>query len=81
MPLDTPFAEYLKAFHSVGDNTFPNREMKIILRIRGPDLQPCAIHLRSSINETTCAVRRLSRVLGDLTGTRQVCLPIGGEDG
>ena len=81
MPLDAPFAEYLKAFHSVRDNTFPNREAKIILRIRGPDLQSCAIHLRSSINETTCAVRRLSRVLGDLTGTRQVCLPIGGEDG
>ena len=81
MPLDTPFAEYLKAFHSVRDNTIPNRAAKIILRIRGPDLQSRAIHLRSSINETTCAVRRLSRALGNLTGTGQVCLPIGGEDG
>ena len=81
MPLDTPFAEYLKAFHSVGDNTFPNREMKIILRIRGPDLQSCAIHMCSSIGEIVCAVRRLSRVLGHLTGSGQVCLPIGGEDG
>lgn len=81
MPPDTPFAEYLEAFHSVRDNTIPNRAAKIILRIRGPDLQSRAIHLRSSINETTCAVRRLSRVLGDLAGTGQVCLPIGGEDG
>lgn len=81
MPLDTPFAEYPKAFHSVRDNIFPNREVKIILRIRGPDLQPCAIHLRSSIDEITCAVCRLSRALGDLTGTGHVCLPIGGEDG
>ena len=81
MPLDTPFSEYLKAFHSIRDNTFPNREVKIILRIRGPDLQSCAIHLRSSIGEMTCAARRLSRALGNLTGTGQVCLPIGGEDG
>ena len=81
MPLDTPFAEYPKAFHSVRDNTFPNREAKIILRIRGPDLQSCAIHLRSSIGEMTGAARRLSRALGNLTGTGQVCLPIGGEDG
>ena len=81
MPLDAPFAEYLKAFHSVGDNTFPNREMKIILRIRGPDLQSCAIHLRSSIGEITCTACRRSRALGHLTGTGQVCLPIGGEVG
>ena len=81
MPLDNPFSEYLKAFHSIRDNTFPNREVKIILRIRGPDLQSCAIHLRSSIGEMTCAARRLSRALGNLTGTGQVCLPIGGEDG
>ena len=81
MPLDAPFAEYLKAFHSIGDNAIPNRSAKIILRIRGPDLQSCAIHLRSSIGEMTCAARRLSRALGNLTGTGQVCLPIGGEDG
>ena len=81
MPLDAPFAEYLKAFHSVRDNTIPNRAAKIILRIRGPDLQSCAIHLRSSIGEMTCAARRLSRALGTVTGTGQVCLPIGGEDG
>lgn len=81
MPLDAPFAEYLKAFHSIGDNAIPNRAAKIILRIRGPDLQSCAIHLRSSIGEMTCAARRLSRALGNLTGTGQVCLPIGGEDG
>lgn len=81
MPLDAPFAECLKAFHSIGDNAIPNREAKIILRIRGPDLQSCAIHLRSSIGEMTCAARRLSRALGNLTGTGQVCLPIGGEDG
>ena len=81
MPLDAPFAEYLKAFHSIGDNAIPNRAAKIILRIRGPDLQSCAIHLRSSIGEIVCAVRRLSRALGDLTGTGQVCLPIGGEGG
>ena len=81
MPLDAPFAEYLKAFHSIGDNAIPNRAAKIILRIRGPDLQSCAIHLRSSIGEIVCAERRLSRVLGNLTGTGQVCLPIGGEDG
>ena len=81
MPLDAPFAEYLKAFHSIGDNAIPNRAAKIILRIRGPDLQSCAIHLRSSIGEMTCAARRLSRALGNLTGTWQVCLPIGGEDG
>ena len=81
MPLDTPFAEHLKAFHPVRDNAFPNRKVKIILRIRGPDLQSCAIHLRSSIGEMTCAARRLSRALGNLTGTGQVCLPIGGEDG
>ena len=81
MPLDTPFAEYLKAFHSVGDNTFPNREMKIILHIRGPDLQPCTIHLRSSVGEITCTACRLSRALGDLTGIGQICLPIGGEVG
>lgn len=81
MPLDTPFAEYPKAFHSVRDNTFPNREVKIILRIRGPDLQFCAIHLRSSIGEIVCAERRLSRVLENLTGTGQICLPIGGENG
>ena len=81
MPLDAPLAEHLKAFHSIRDNTFPNREVKIILRSRGPDLQPCAIHLRSSIGEIVCAERRLSRVLGNLTGTRQVFLPIGGEDG
>ena len=81
MPLDIPFAEYSKAFHSVRDNTFPNREVKIILRIRGPDLQSYAIHLCSSIGEIVCAVRRLSRVLGNLTGIGQICLPIGGEDG
>ena len=81
MPLDAPFAEYLKAFHSIGDNAIPNRAAKIILRIRGPDLQSCAIHLRSSIGEMTCAARRLSRALGNLTGTGQVCLPIGGEGG
>ena len=81
MPLDAPFAEYLKAFHSVRDNTIPNRAAKIILRIRGPDLQSCAIHLRSSIGEMTCAARRLSRALGNLTGTGQICLPIGGEVG
>lgn len=81
MPLDAPFAEHLKAFHSVRDNTFPNREVKIILRIRGPDLQSCAIQLRSSIGEITCAVRRLSRVPGNLAGAGQICLPIGGEDG
>lgn len=81
MPLDALFAEYLKAFHSIGDNAIPNRAAKIILRIRGPDLQSCAIHLRSSIGEMTCAARRLSRALGNLTGTGQVCLPIGGEDG
>ena len=81
MPLDAPFAEYLKAFHSVRDNTIPNRAAKIILRIRGPDLQSCAIHLRSSLGEITCAARRLSRVPGNLTGIGQVCLPIGGEDG
>ena len=81
MPLDTPFSEYLKAFHSVGATTILNRAAKIILRIRGPDLQSCAIHLRSSIGEMTCAARRLSRALGNLTGTGQVCLPIGGEDG
>ena len=81
MPLDAPFAEYLKAFHSIGDNAIPNRAAKFILRIRGPDLQSCAIHLRSSIGEMTCAARRLSRALGNLTGTGQVCLPIGGEDG
>ena len=81
MPLDAPFAEYLKAFHSVRDNTIPNRAAKIILRIRGPDLQSCAIHLRSSIGEITCAARRLSHALGNLTGTGQICLPIGGEDG
>lgn len=81
MPLDIPFAEYPKAFHSVRDNTFPNREVKIILRIRGPDLQSCAIHLRSSIGEIVCAARRLSRALGDLAGIGQICLPIGGEDG
>ena len=81
MPLDAPFAEYLKAFHSVRDNTIPNRAAKIILRIRGPDLQSCAIHLRSSIGEMTCAARRLSRALGHLTGTGQICLPIGGEVG
>lgn len=81
MPLDVPFAEYLKAFHSVRDNTIPNRAAKIILRIRGPDRLSCAIHLRSSIGEIVCAERRLSRALGNLTGTGQVCLPIGGEDG
>lgn len=81
MPLDAPLAGYPKAFHPVRDNTFPNRAVKIILRIRGPDLQSCAIHLRSSIGEMTCAARRLSRALGNLTGTGQVCLPIGGEDG
>ena len=81
MPLDALFAEYLRAFHSIGDNAIPNRAAKIILRIRGPDLQSCAIHLRSSIGEMTCAARRLSRALGNLTGTGQVCLPIGGEDG
>ena len=81
MPLNPPFAEYLKAFYSVRDNTILNRAAKIILRIRGPDLQSRAIHLRSSIGEIVCAVRRLSRVLGDLTGIGQICLPIGGEDG
>lgn len=81
MPLDAPFAEYLKAFHSIGDNAIPNRAAKIILRIRGPDLQSCAIHLRSSIGEIVCAVRRLSHALGNLTGTGHVCLPIGGEGG
>lgn len=81
MPLVAPFAEYLKAFHSIGDNAIPNREAKIILRIRGPDLQSCAIHLRSSIGEITCAARRLSHALGNLTGTGHVCLPIGGEGG
>lgn len=81
MPLDAPLAEHLKAFHSVRDNTILNRAAKIILRIRGPDLQSCAIHLRSSIGEIVCAERRLSRVLWNLTGTGQVCLPIGGEDG
>lgn len=81
MPLDAPFAEHLKAFHSVRDNTILNRAAKIILRIRGPDLQSRAIHLRSSIGEIVCAERRLSCALGNLTGTGQVCLPIGGEDG
>lgn len=81
MPLDAPFAECLKAFHSIGDNAIPNREAKIILRIRGPDLQSCAIHPRSSIGEITCAARRLSHALGNLTGTGHVCLPIGGEGG
>ena len=81
MPPDAPLADHLKAFHSIRDNTFPNREVKIILRIRGPDLQSYAIHLRSSIGEMTCAARRLSRALGNLTGTGQVCLPSGGEDG
>ena len=81
MPLDAPFAEHLKAFHPVRDNAFPNRKVKIILRIRGPDLQSCAIHLRSSIGEITCAARRLSHALGNLTGTGHVCLPIGGEGG
>ncbi len=81
MPLDAPLAGYPKAFHPVRDNTFPDREVKIILRIRGPDLQSCAIHPRSSISEIVCVVRRLSYVLGDLTGTGHVCLPIGGEDG
>ena len=81
MPLDTPSAEDQKAFHFVRDNTFPNRGVKIILRIRGPDLQSRAIHLRSSIGEIVCAERRLSRAPGDLTGIGQICLPIGGEDG
>ena len=81
MPLDDPFAEYPKAFHTIGDNAIPNRAAKIILRIRGPDLQSCAIHLRSSIGEITCAARRLSHALGNLTGTGHVCLPIGGEGG
>lgn len=81
MPLDAPFTEHLKAFHSVRDNTFPDREVKIILRIRGPDRLSCAIHLRSSIGEITCAVRRLSYALGNLAGTGKICLPIGGEDG
>ena len=81
MPLDAPFAECLKAFHSIGDNAIPNRVAKIVLRIRGPDLQSCAIHLRSSIGEITCAARRLSHALGNLTGTGHVCLPIGGEGG
>lgn len=81
MPPDAPLADHLKAFHSIRDNTFPNREVKIILRIRGPDLQSYAIHLCSSIGEIVCAVRRLSRVPGNLTGIGQVCLPIGGEDG
>ena len=81
MPPDAPLADHLKAFHSIRDNTFPNREMKIILRIRGPDLQPCAIHLRSSVGEITCTACRRSRALGHLTGTGQICLPIGGEDG
>ena len=81
MPPDAPLADHLKAFHSIRDNTFPNREVKIILRIRGPDLQSCAIHLRSSIGEITCAARRLSHALGNLTGTGHVCLPIGGEGG
>ena len=78
MPLDAPFAEYLKAFHSVRDNTIPNRAAKIILRIRGPDLQSCAIHLRSSIGEMTCAARRLSRALGNLTGKKYL-LPLVGQ--
>lgn len=81
MPPDAPLAEYLKAFHSVRDNTILNRAAKIILRIRGPDLQPCAIHLRSSVGEITCTACRRSRALGHLTGTGQICLPIGGEDG
>ena len=81
MPLDAPFAEYLKAFHSIGDNAIPNRAAKIILRIRGPDLQSCAIHLRSSIGEMTCEARRQSRELVNHTGTGHVCLPIGGEGG
>ena len=53
MPLDAPFAEYLKAFHSVRDNPIPNRAAKIILRIRGPDLQSCAIHMRTTLRAIT----------------------------